>query len=100
MVASHVSKKRDFNRRVGQIWIEKVLATYVRDAEKAFLLVDHFSVHLTSEFVNSANNVGVDVDFVPTGYTCVLQPVNVGVNAPFKTAIRDLNHAWRLEQYP
>jgi hypothetical protein len=30
----------------------------------------------------------------------VLQPVDVGVNAPFKTAICDLDHAWCLEQYP
>jgi hypothetical protein len=95
-----VQEKGWFDGRVGQIWIEKVLAPYVRDAQKALLLVDHFSVHLTSEFVKSANNLGVDVDFVPAGYTCVLQPVDVGVNAPFKTAIRDLNHAWCLEQYP
>jgi hypothetical protein len=63
-------------------------------------LVDHFSVHLSSQFVNSANDLGVDVDFVPAGYTCILQPVDVGVNAPFKAAIRDLNHTWCLEHYP
>jgi hypothetical protein len=95
-----VQEKGWFDGRVGQIWIEKVLAPYVRNAEKAFLLVDHFSVHLTSEFVNSANDLGVDVDFVPAGYTCVLQPVDVGVNAPFKKAIRDFNHAWCLQKYP
>jgi hypothetical protein len=95
-----VQEKGWFDGRVGQIWIEKVLAPYVRDTEKAFLLVDHFSVHLSSQFVNSANDLGVDVDFVPAGYTCVLQPVDVGVNAPFKSAIRNLNHMWCLEHYP
>jgi hypothetical protein len=95
-----VQEKGWFDGRVGQIWIKKVLAPYVRDTEKALLLEDHFLVHLSSQFVNSANDLGVDVDFVPAGYTCVLQPVDVGVNAPFKSAIRDLNHAWCLEQYP
>lgn len=95
-----VQDKGWFDGRVGQIWIEKVLAPYVRDAEKAFLLVDHFSVHLTAQFVNAANDLGVDVDFIPAGYTCVLQPVDVGVNAPFKTAIRDFNHTWCLANYP
>jgi hypothetical protein len=95
-----VQEKGWFDGRVGQIWIEKVLAPYVRDARKALLLVDHFSVHLSSGFVTSVNDLGVDVDFVPAGYTCVLQPVDVGVNAPFKTAIRDLNHKWCLQNYP
>jgi hypothetical protein len=70
-----------FDQRVGQIWIEKVLKPYVQDADKAFLLLDHFSAHLTSSFVKAINDLGVDVDYVPAGYTCVLQPVDVGVNA-------------------
>jgi hypothetical protein len=89
-----------FDGRVGQIWIEKILKPYLRDAEKSFLLVDHFSVHLNSEFVNSVNNLGCDVDFIPAGYTCVLQPVDVGVNATFKKSIRDYHHSWCLENYP
>lgn len=89
-----------FDGRVGQIWIEKVLKPYVRDAEKAFLLIDHFKVHLTSEFVQSVNDLGVDVDYIPAGYTCVLQPVDVGVNATFKKVIRDFHHKWCLEKYP
>ena len=61
-------RKRDGLTRVAQIWIQKVLAPYVRDAENALLLVDHFSVHLKSDIVNAVNDLGVDVDFIPTGY--------------------------------
>lgn len=77
-----------------------MLKPYIQDAQKAFLLVDHFKVHLTSEFVKSVNNLGVDIDYIPAGYTCVLQPVDVGVNATFKKAIRDLHHKWCLDKYP
>jgi hypothetical protein len=64
------------------------------------LFVDHFKVHLSGQFIQVVNDLGIDVDFVPAGYTCVLQPVDVGVNAQFKSAIRDFNHAWCLEKYP
>jgi hypothetical protein len=89
-----------FDGRVGQIWIEKVLKPYVKDADQSFLLIDHFKVHLTAAFVNAANDCGVDVDYIPAGYTCVLQPVDVGVNATFKRVIRDFHHKWCMQEYP
>ena len=27
-------------------------------------------------------DLGIDVDYMPAGYTCALQPVDVGINAP------------------
>lgn len=89
-----------FDTRVGQIWIEKILAPYIGNAEKSFLLVDHFSAHLKSDFVNGVNDLGCDIDFIPAGYTCVLQPVDVGVNATFKKSVRNFHHGWCLETYP
>jgi hypothetical protein len=44
--------------------------------------------------------LGCDIDFIPAGYTCVLQPVNVGVNATFKKSIHNFHHGWFLEKYP
>jgi hypothetical protein len=92
-----------FDSHVSQIWIEQVLKPYyyVRDTDQALLLIDHFKVHLTAAFVQSANDLGVDADYIPTGYTCVLQPVNVGTNATFKREIRDFHHKWScMEHYP
>jgi hypothetical protein len=95
-----VQPKGWFDGRVGKIWIDRVLKPYVEDAENAFLLVDHFSVHLTSDFARSVNDLGVDIDYIPAGYTCVLQPVDVGVNATFKKSIRNCHHQWCLDEYP
>jgi hypothetical protein len=89
-----------FDGRVGQVWIEQVLKPYIGDTDQALLLIDHFKVHLASPFVQAVNDLGVDVDYIPAGYTCVLQPVDVGVNASFKKAIRDLHHSWCMEKYP
>jgi hypothetical protein len=46
------------------------------------------------------NEAGLDVDYIPKGYTCVLQPVDVGFNSPLKKWIKDYHHEWCLEKYP
>lgn len=71
----------------------------MRGSEDAFLLVDHYKVHMMGSFVNACNNLGVDVDYIPAGYTCVLQPIDVGFNAPLKRHIRDFHHKWCIEKY-
>jgi DDE superfamily endonuclease len=95
-----VQEKGWFDIRVGKIWIEKVLKPYVADAEQSYLLVDHFAVHTSAAFVKAANDLGTEVDFIPAGYTCVLQPVDVGVNSQFKHYIRDCHQTWCMTEYP
>ena len=50
-------------------------------------------------FVSACNDYGVDVDYIPAGYTCVLQPVDVGFNALFKKYVRDQYHEWCIVKY-
>lgn len=95
-----VQKKGWFDSRVAKIWFNKVMVPYMADCRgSSLLLIDQFSVHLTSEFTNLAYELGMDVDYIPAGYTCVLQPVDVGVNAPFKAKIRQYHHEWCIEHY-
>jgi DDE superfamily endonuclease len=51
------------------------------------------------KFVTACNDIGVDVNYIPAGYTCVLQPVDVGFNAPFKRHRRDYHHKWCIAKY-
>ena len=51
------------------------------------------------QFVAACNSIGVEIEYMPPGYTCVLQPVDVGFNAPFKRHIRDCHHKWCIEKY-
>lgn len=89
-----------FDGRSGQIWIEKVLAPHLANTGQSFLLIDNFSVHTSGAFVTAANDLGVDVDFIPAGYTCVLQPCDVGVNSQFKRYIREYHQTWCMHRYP
>jgi DDE superfamily endonuclease len=84
---------------VAEKWIKCILEPYLAGTERSFLLVDHFKCHLTKLFTNKIADLGCDIDYIPAGYTCVLQPVDVGVNAPLKKGIRDLHHEWCLEKY-
>jgi hypothetical protein len=42
----------------------------------------------------SAQRAGVEVDFIPAGYTSCLQVLNKGVNKPFKQFIRQQSIEW------
>jgi hypothetical protein len=45
-------------------------------------------------------NIGVDVEYVLTGYRCVLQLVDVGLNVKFKRHIQGCDHKWCIEKLP
>jgi DDE superfamily endonuclease len=73
-------KKGWFDEIAASKWIDQILEPYVRHSENALLLVDHYSVHCTSSFVTKCNKLGIELEYIPKGYTCVLQPVDVGFN--------------------
>ena len=86
---------------VSKKWVNLILQPYIEEnnAQLVYLLVDHFRCHLQSTFVNACNKIGVEVDYIPAGYTCVLQPVDVGFNAPLKKHVKDQHHQWCIEAY-
>jgi hypothetical protein len=45
-------------------WINRIIKPHMRGLEDAFLLVDHYKVHMMGSFVNACNNLGVDVDYL------------------------------------
>jgi hypothetical protein len=49
-------------------------------ANDDFLLVDQYKVQMIGSFLNACKNLGMDVDYIPEGYTCVLQPIDVVLN--------------------
>jgi hypothetical protein len=63
-------------------WVREVLCPYF-NGRPGLLLQDNFNAHLTNASINSVNNIGIDLEFIPAGYTAVLQPIDKGVNKPF-----------------
>jgi DDE superfamily endonuclease len=63
------------------------------------IMLDHFQCHRQQSFVKRLSSIGCDVDYIPAGYPCVLQRVDVGFNAPFKRRIKQQHSTWCIENY-
>jgi hypothetical protein len=70
-------------------WINKVYAPWAATKrDPTMLILDEFSGHMTSEVRDAVAACGAFLEFIPGGYTWCLQPMDVGVNRPFKDGIR------------
>eukprot|EP00977_Amphora_coffeiformis_P025179 scaffold18518_cov153-Amphora_coffeaeformis.AAC.1 len=68
-------------------WVEKCLKPWVETAPDdiiPYLIIDSFKVHQTAEVVQAIEVLGCEVDFIPGGCTGLAQPLDVGINKPFK----------------
>jgi len=65
----------------------------------AYLLLDEFKGHTCGETLNLLSDYNITVDFIPGGYTSVLQSLDVGINKPFKSHVRELWNRWAIEAY-
>ena len=75
------------DERVMLLWVEKVLKPYVEGAPEGIipiLFLDSYTCHMMSSVVNSIQVLGVGVGHIPGGCTYLCQPVDVGINKPFK----------------
>jgi hypothetical protein len=44
-------------------------------------------------------DLGCDIDYIPVGYACVLQPIDAGYNAPLKCHVKNLHSEWCIAHY-
>jgi hypothetical protein len=85
--------------RVFLDWKHRVLAPYAATKEHGvYLLMDEFSVHLKAECVHAIQGLGVEVDYIPAGYTGCLQVMDKGINKPFKQYLKHQSTAWLVDQ--
>ena len=82
-------------------WVEKILKPYVDDAPDGvvpLLFLDSYHCHIMGSVVTAIQNLGVKVEHIPDGCTYLCQPVDVGVNKPFKKLIRDKWEQWVISE--
>ncbi|RHZ05797.1 hypothetical protein DYB26_011133 [Aphanomyces astaci] len=84
-----VQKRAWMDSRVWAIYLRKVLRPQVR--EPSALLLDNFKPHVSKERRKIASEeVGCVVADIPPNATSVVQPLDVGIMAPFKRHLRNL----------
>jgi DDE superfamily endonuclease. len=68
-------------------WVEDVLRPWAEEAPDdivPFLLLDSYQCHMTDAVKHLLNQIGVEYLYNPGGCTRLCQPVDVGINKPFK----------------
>lgn len=76
---------------LNDIWLPYLDANGIK---LALLLLDMCSVHLTPNVKLALSAARTEVEFIPAGYTAKLQPMDVGINKPFKNYIKREYDAW------
>jgi hypothetical protein len=72
------------------VWVDQVLCPYIETAPAGILpilFLDSYRCHMMASVVDMIQHLGVEVKHIPGGCTSLRQPVNIGVNKPFKNRI-------------
>jgi DDE superfamily endonuclease len=77
-------------------WIEQVWrpCTEQKGGKLTYLLLDVLKSHMTTAVAKAFADCNTEIDFLPDGYTSVLQPMDVGLNKPFKQYCRNCFEEW------
>ena len=81
-------------------WVEQVLKPYVSVGIIPILFLDSFSVHLLGSISDAIQNLGVEIEFIPGGCLGLVQPIDVGINKPFKSNMKKLYTDFIMGQDP
>ena len=79
------------------MWVEKVLKPYVESAPEdlvPLLPLDSYHCHVMASVVNEIMELGVEVEHIQGGCMYLCQPVNIGINKPYKKHTRHLWEIW------
>ena len=89
------------DEQVMLLWVEKVLKSYVESAPEGIvllLLLDSYCCHVMSSVVNEIQDLGVKVEHIPGSCTYLCQPVDVGINKPYKKHMRQQWELWMISE--
>ena len=78
-----------------------MLKPYVEAAPEGIipiLFLDSYRCHMMSSVVNSIQALGVEVEHIPGGCTYLCQPVDVGINKPFKKRLQERWESWMISE--
>jgi DDE superfamily endonuclease len=67
-------------------WIEHAWKPSVTCLKVSYILLDCWTSHLTTAVKEVFENCNTELDLIPKGNTSKLQPMDVGINKPFKNS--------------
>ena len=84
------------------IWVDQILGPYLvmnppPPGVQLVILLDSYQSHLMALVVSKISALGVEVIHIPGGCTGLCQPLDVGINRPFKSRIQQLWEEWMMD---
>ncbi len=74
------------DREPFQEWVQCIVCPYGGVHNNSlYLLLDQFSAHMQCNNTFTMQQIGIEVDFIPAGYTPVLQVLVKGVHKPLNS---------------
>jgi hypothetical protein len=82
-----------------QEWVHCAVQPYKEVHNNSlYLLLDQFSVHIQHNNIFALQQIVIEVDFIPVGYSAILQVLDKGVHKPFEQYLRKAFHPWSTIQ--
>ena len=85
------------DERVMLFWVDNVLAPHARTAPagiEPIIFLDSYRCHCMASVVHKIQDLGIQVEIIPGGCTYLCQPLDVGINKPFKDHMRNEWEFW------
>ncbi len=82
------------DEQVMQLWVCLDLKPYVEEAPpgvQLLILLDSYCCHMMASVVNAINDLGVQIETTPGGYTGLCQQIDFGIDKPLKSQAQ---HLW------
>jgi hypothetical protein len=84
-------------------WVEEILKPYPAVNPPPLgmvpvILLDAYRCHMMASVTNKIADLGIEIIHIPGGCTGLTQPLDVGINKPFKSRVRALWEEWMINE--
>ncbi len=84
-------------------WVDEVLKPYLvvnppPPGIVPVILLDAYRCHMMASVTDAIADLGLEIISIPGGCTGLCQPLDIGINKPFKTRVRALWEEWMIDE--
>ena len=84
-------------------WVDEILKPYLQvnpppPGIVPVILLDAYQCHMMALVTDAIAELGIEIIHIPGGCTGLTQPLDVGINKPFKSRVRVLWEEWMIDE--
>jgi hypothetical protein len=84
-------------------WVDEIIKPYLKvnpppPGIVPVILLDAYRCHMMASVTDAIAELGIEIIHIPGGCTGLTQPLDVGINKPFKSRVRVLWEEWMIDE--